>query len=119
MKDIIVDNKNVYNFLLYALYIIKILTYTTVALFFVGFFNDKPRIYMNFIFVVKFLMGMFLIYRFNSYRTNKVNFTELDRKICYSCGLYIVVISFGEYINIVTNDFRSMFLKTLHAQFNS
>jgi hypothetical protein len=45
-------------------------------------------------FFIKILISFFLMYRFNSFRTQKIKFTELDRKISYSAGLYIFTLSF-------------------------
>jgi len=106
MPDILIDNKHIYNFELYFLRYLSIVTKIMVVLFFIGVFTNKPLFILEINFVVKFLLGLFLIYRFNSYRKHKVTFTELDRKICYSAGLYIVLISFGEYLVSFTDVIR-------------
>ena len=113
MPDVLIDNKNIYNFELNFLYIFSIISKLTAVLFLIGIFQDKPTLYMNFNFVVKFLLGLFLIYRFNSYRKYKITFTELDRKICYSAGLYIVIISLGNYLLSFTYKIREKFIKPI------
>jgi len=113
MPDVLIDNKNIYNFELNFLYIFSIISKLTAVLFLIGIFQDKSTLYMNFNFVVKFLLGLFLIYRFNSYRKYKITFTELDRKVCYSAGIYIIIISLGDYLLSFTYKIRSKFIKPI------
>jgi hypothetical protein len=107
MPDILIDNKYIYNFQIYFLYFFSIITKTTVVLFFIGFFQERPSIIIKINSIVKFILGLYLMYRFNSYRKYMVEFTELDRKICYSSGLYIVLLSIGEYILQLSYSIRS------------
>lgn len=125
MPDILIDNKNIYNFEIYFLKCLSIITKIVVVLFFIGFFSYKPLFILEINFVVKFILGLFLIYRFNSYRKQKVTFTELDRKICYSAGIYIIIISLGEYLIIFTDTIRehivqytSPYLKPIKEKLN-
>jgi len=98
MKDILIDNKDIYNFEYYFLKIFGFLTKFIVFLFIFGFIQDKPFLYLEVNFFVKVCLALFLIYRFNKYRKNKIEFTDLDRKVCYSAGIYILIISFTDYI---------------------
>lgn len=107
MPDILIDNKNIYNFQIYFLYFFSIITKATVILFFIGFFQERPAIIIKINSIVKFILGLYLLYRFNRYRKHKIEFTELDRKICYSTGLYIVLLSLGEYILQLSYTIRS------------
>lgn len=107
MPDVLIDNKNIYKFEINFLYYFSIVTKATALLFLIGFFQEKPSIIIKINSVVKFVLGLFLIYRFNRYRKYKVEFTELDRKICYSTGLYIVLLSLGEYILQLSYAIRS------------
>jgi len=107
MKDILVDNKDIYNFEYNFLVIFSWITKLTIILFMIGFLQNKPQWFLNFNFIVKLCLGLFLMYRFNSYRKYKIHFTDLDRKVCYSAGLYILLLSFIEYINAYTNEVRS------------
>ena len=107
MKDILIDNKDIYNFEYNFLVIFSWVTKFTVLLFIIGFIQNKPQWFINFNFVVKLCLALFLMYRFNSYRKYKITFTDLDRKVCYSAGLYIFLLSFIEYINIYTDKLRS------------
>ena len=107
MSDLLVDNKHIYNLELTFLKCLTIVTKITFVLFLVGIFNNKPTLILEINSIVKFLLGIFLMYRFNSYRKNKATFTELDRKICYSVGIYIVLISLGEYLITITDHVRN------------
>jgi O-antigen/teichoic acid export membrane protein len=99
MSDILIDNKDFYNFELNFLNYFSFITKLTVVLFIIGFFQSKPTLIIQFNFVVKVILALFLIYRFNNYRKHKIEFTDLDRRICYSAGIYIILISFFDLIN--------------------
>jgi hypothetical protein len=94
MPDLLVDNKTIYtlenNFITVFSYITKI----SFLLFMVGIFQAKSTLLIKINFVVKVLIALFLVYRFNSYRKDKIVFTDLDRKVAYSAGKYILLISF-------------------------
>jgi hypothetical protein len=106
MKDLLVDNKTIYNlehaFITYFSYITKVITF----LFIIGFFNKKPSSFIEINFFIKVIIALFLIYRFNKYR-EKVVFTELDRKVVYSAGMYILTISFIDIIEHYIGFIRS------------
>jgi O-antigen/teichoic acid export membrane protein len=109
MGDILIDNKDFYNFEVNFLKFFSFITKVTVVLFIVGFFQSKPAFIIQFNFVVKTILALFLIYRFNNYRKHKIEFTDLDRRICYSAGIYIILISFfdliNNYIDTIRNDY--------------
>lgn len=107
MSDILIDNKNFYNFELKFLTFFSFITKLTVILFIIGFFQQKPTFIIQFNFIVKIILAIFLMYRFNNYRKDKITFTELDRKVCYSAGLYIILISFFDLINHYTDYIRN------------
>jgi len=117
MSDIVVDNKKFYNFELKFLTYFSYVTKFTVLLFLIGIFQNKPFILIQFNFVVKVILAIFLIYRFNSYRKHKIEFTELDRKVCYSAGIYIILISFLDFINFYTEYIRNNFILPFTNQF--
>jgi hypothetical protein len=98
MKDILVDNKFIYNLELKFIKIFSIITQIIVFLFIIGFFQEKPTEFLVINSFVKILISFFLIYRFNNYRKN-IKFTELDRKVIYSAALYIIIISFADILN--------------------
>ena len=99
MYDILVDNKTIYNYEIIFIDIFSFLTKIVVFLFIVGFFEEKPKLFEGINFVVKLIYATFLIYRFNSFRTQPIKFTELDRKVILSSGIYILLISVIELFN--------------------
>jgi hypothetical protein len=107
MSDILIDNKDFYNFELNFLKFFSFITKITFVLFIVGFFQNKLNYFVEFNFVVKVILALFLIYRFNNYRKHKIEFTELDRRVCYSAGVYIILISFFDLINKYIDTIRS------------
>ena len=113
MPDFLVDNKNLYNFqykfLTYFSYLVKI----SLVLYIVGAFSTKSMIMLQINFFVKLFLGVFLVYRFSSRRIHKVQFTDLDRKIAYSAGLYIIVISFSDFLASITEKTRTHVMKIL------
>jgi len=107
MSDILIDNKNVYDFQLKFLDFMTFITKVTFLFFIIGIFSKKLNFIFQINFVVKLILALFLIYRFNSYRKYKIKFTDLDRKICYSSGIYIITISFLDLINNYIDTIRS------------
>jgi len=92
-------------FLHYFEWIMKLSTY----LFVVGLVNGKPSLLMKFNFVLKVCISCYLIYRFNDYRKEKVEFTDLDRKLVYSCSVYILLISFADILFTYVVEIRHFF----------
>ena len=111
MSDILVDNKLIYNLEYYFIRYFFYLVQFTFILFMVGILQEKSVHLLEFNFIVKALLGLFLMYRFNRYRTVKITFTELDRKVIYSSGLYIIVLSFADLLDKYTNIIRSHIIK--------
>jgi O-antigen/teichoic acid export membrane protein len=107
MNDILIDNKEFYNFEVKFLDFISIITKVSFVLFIIGFFQSKKDYIIQFNFIVKVILALFLVYRFNNYRKNKIEFTELDRKVCYSSGIYIILVSFFDLINNYIDTIRN------------
>jgi len=110
VKDPLIDNPSFYYFETQFLHYFEWISKITVVLFFIGIFQEKPTIFIDFNFVVKVCLALFLIYRFNSYRKYDITFTELDRKVCYSAGMYILFISFADYINQYTDKIKKLIM---------
>lgn len=110
MKDILVDNKFIYNLELKFINFFSIITYLIIFLFLIGFFEEKPREFLVINSIVKILISFFLIYRFNDYRKH-IKFTELDRKVIYSSALYIIIISFADILNKYADIIRTYIYK--------
>lgn len=99
MGDVLVDNKKLYNFELKFITFLSIINIIGITLFIIGFFQVIPNVILKFNIFFKIILALFLIYRFNDYRKHPIRFTELDRKICFSTGVFIIIISF---IDIIT-----------------
>lgn len=41
--------------------------------------------------VIQIYVGIFLVYRFNPFRTDKNKFSELDRRVAYTAGVLITM----------------------------
>jgi hypothetical protein len=111
MPDYLIDNKKLYNFQYYTLKYFSILFKIALVLYITGFLSYKPPFIIELNFLLKIILAIFLIYRFNSHRKKLIHFTELDRKICFSSGLYILLISFADIINIYTEKLRTFLTK--------
>lgn len=99
MGDVLIDNKKLYDFELKFITFLSIINFISITLFIVGFFKVQPALILKFNIFFKIILALFLIYRFNDYRKQPIRFTELDRKICFSTGVFIIIISF---IDIIT-----------------
>ena len=108
MPDILVDNKNIYHLELRFITVFSWISKIILVLYIIGFFQVKPAQFIKINFVIKVMIALFLIYRFNKYRKQKVQFTELDRKVVYSAGLYILIISFADILNMYTEKIRTI-----------
>jgi hypothetical protein len=118
MSDVLIDNKNIYKYELMFLNIFNFLNNVTLVLFLVGVFQDKPFLVLEFNFIVKIILALFLIYRFNSFRKNKIEFTELDRQVAFSAGIYILMISFIDYFFFYIKEIRISFLSYISRLYN-
>jgi len=119
MYDVLIDNKNLYNLQLTFLNFFSIISKIMVVLFIFGFFQEKPLLIIKINFIVKFMLGIYLMYRFNNYRKYKIVFTELDRKICYSVGIYIIIISIGENLLYLSSDIRTKVISYIKYVFKN
>jgi hypothetical protein len=59
---------------------------------------SKPFIYDYVSFGIKLLVSLFLMYKFNNFRTLG-KFTELDKRICFMAGTNLFLITCGDYVN--------------------
>jgi len=58
---------------------------------------QEPILFQQISFAVKCIVGLLLMYRFNDFWPSKT-FTEVDRKICFLAGTYIVAFTIGDYL---------------------
>jgi hypothetical protein len=93
------------------------ITICMIVLFIYGILYNEPSIFIQINFIIKVLISLYLIYHFNDFRNTPVKFTTLDKKICYSAGIYIFIFSFADLFNsylvelhaIVTNKILNVF----------
>ena len=70
---------NIFVFITYFVYIASM----------IGAFSVNPKFMDTIDFYAKLYICLFLLIRFNPLR-NKINFTELDRKISFSAGFFLL-----------------------------
>lgn len=112
MPDFIVDNKSFYSFQYNFLRFMSFIVYVSAFLYLTRFINSIGFVKLNY--VVKILIAIYLIYRFNGQRKSKISMTDLDRKICFSAGIYILAVSFQEYVVTFSEDIRHFTKKYNH-----
>ena len=108
MGDPLVDNKSIYDLEYKFLHLFGYLMKIVGVLFIFGIIQNKPVYLLEFNFVVKIIISLFLIYRFNKYRKEKIQFTDLDRRVAFSAGIYIMAISFADLLNGYIEEIRAV-----------
>ena len=83
------NEKAIYNFQNTSFTLIIFTFYILYAISILGLSRNAPQYIETLDTYVKIYICVFLIYRFNPLRT-KIDFTELDRKIVFSAGLFIL-----------------------------
>lgn len=84
---------------------IGVITFTMFILLFVGLLQKEPTFFVEFVFLFKVGIALFLIYRFNKFRKD-IKFTDLDRKVCFAAGVNILLISFADLIQEYTKKIK-------------
>ena len=115
-KDPLVENKTLYNIEYNFISIFGKITKALFVVVFLGLFqttgsngaNQLESIFFYVAFYVKAFIGLFLMYRFNSWREKKIRFTDLDRKACFSAGFFIILLSFYEFFNRYLIELRNI-----------
>jgi len=74
------------------------ITFIIFILLFLGIIQKEPTYVSQVIFVFKVFISLYLMYRFNDFRKN-VKFTELDRKVSFLAGTYLLLFSFADLIH--------------------
>lgn len=108
MADWLVDNPVFYNNAHFFINYFEYISQLVLILFVIGFFTNQPSSFLAVNFVIKIVFSLFMIYRFNSYRKNKIQFTELDKQICFSAGIYIFAFSFLDIIQSYVERLREL-----------
>lgn len=66
-------------------------------LLFLGFLQKEPTYFIEATFIFKVFISLYLIVRFNDFRKN-IKFTELDRKVCFLAGIYLLLFALADLI---------------------
>lgn len=90
-----------------------IITLIMFCIFIFGFIYNIPYIFIQFNFIIKVLIALYLIYKFNDFRSDTVKFTLLDKKICYSAGIYLFLFSFADVINSYFRELRKLIMELI------
>ena len=89
-------------------YLILVITNRAYLVFYIlvlcGMVANIPLILSIFHYFVTFYVALYLVIYYNPYLKlyAKYKFTDLDRKVCYSAGVYILLISFVDYFTFFT-----------------
>ena len=67
-------------------------------LIFIGLVSYTPLIFRILSFIVKTMIGLYLVIKFSGQFKSLENISKFDRKICFVSGMYIIVFTLGDYI---------------------
>jgi hypothetical protein len=73
------------------------ITFFIFVLLFLGLIQKEPTYFIEATFFFKVFISLYLIIRFNEFRKN-IKFTELDRKVCFLAGIYLLLFAFADLI---------------------
>ena len=74
-----------------------IITFILFILLFLGIIQKEPTYFTEIIFIFKVFISVYLMVRFNEFKTN-VKFTVLDRKVCFLAGGYLFLFALADLI---------------------
>ena len=74
------------------------ITFIIFILLFIGILQKEPTYFTETVFIIKVFLSLYLIIRFNDFRKN-IKFTELDRKISFLAGSYLLLFELADLIN--------------------
>ena len=83
------------------------ITFIIFILLFIGILQKEPTYFTVTIFIIKVFLSLYLIIRFNDFR-KKIKFTELDRKVCYLAGTYLLLFAFADLIQEYTIKIKTL-----------
>jgi hypothetical protein len=84
-------HKSLYKFQDFWFNIFIISTYVLYILFAVGIVKSAPQYLETLDYYVKIYISLFLLWRFNPF--TKIHFTDLDRKISFTAGVFLFTTS--------------------------
>jgi predicted MPP superfamily phosphohydrolase len=83
---------------------------STVLIFF-GILKSTPYVFSIAGYILKVIVGMFLVIRFSIFFNNKP-LDYFEKKVCFVSGMYILVFTLGEYIHGILYGLRPKLLET-------
>lgn len=108
-NDFLIENKTIYNIEYSFVRWFRYLSVVVVILYIVGFFTTAPLGLLEINFVFKFLIALFLLYRFNGYRKN-IKLTALDKEAAFLAGEYLLIIALIDILSGYTEAIRPKIL---------
>jgi hypothetical protein len=85
------------------------ISYILIFASFFGFSSSAPQYLVNLDYYVRIYICLFLLWRFNPFRKIE-NFTNLDRKIVFSAGLFILTTTaLNDYVMILKEKLQKTF----------
>jgi len=89
------------------------LSYSLYILFAIGIIKNAPEYLDSLDYYVKIYISLFLLWRFNPFR--KVTFTDLDRKIVFSAGLFLFsTTAINKILTIYLDDAKYKILENIN-----
>jgi hypothetical protein len=111
-------NKELYKIQDTAFNIFIITSYLLYSLFAFGLFTSAPQYLERLDYYVKIYISLFLLWRFNPFK--KIEFTELDRKISFSAGIFLFTTSAVNQILVhYFSDVKNTFSQHFHFNLGS
>jgi hypothetical protein len=85
-----------------------IVSYTLIFISFFGLSDSAPKYLESIDYYIRIYICLFLIWRFNPFRKVE-KFTDLDRKIAFSAGLFIITTTaLNQYLIDVKNNVQKI-----------
>lgn len=98
--------KDIHDFQYKMFNLFIIITWITYGCILIGVYTSAPSYLNTLDYYVKIYISLFLLWRFNMFRT--IKFTELDRKIAFSAGLFLLTTT-------AINQYLTSYLTTIQA----
>ena len=102
------DKKVLHHFQEFVFNAFITISYILIILSMTGLFESAPKYLETIDYYVRIYICLFLIWRFNPFRTH-YEFTDLDRKIAFSAGLFILTTTvLNRYIDDITTKAKQL-----------
>jgi hypothetical protein len=105
--------KTLYNFQNRLFTIFIYISYFLIIISSLGLSQSAPQFLKSLDYYVRIYICIFLIWRFNPLRA-RYEFTDLDRKIAFSAGLFILTTTaLNKYLDDFINKIKNVFIKDI------